>query len=194
MTESIDIPPTRICVIGAESTGKTTLCSDLARRYGVPFVPEFGRHYTEALPDAQRYTWQRHDFVVIAQAQNHIENDAMGWIRPLVICDTNSFVTSVFCEAYLGERDAEVDALAAGREYDLYVVCDPTTPFEQDLTTGLRRDGSQRTWMHERYLEYLAETHTPWLMAKGTRDERVELVVAVLTEQQAANSLAVLAD
>jgi len=83
---------------------RRTLCKDLAQRYGVPFVPEFGRHYTEALPDAQRYNWQRHDFVAIAQAQNRIENDAMSWIRPLVICDTNSFVTSVFCEAYLGER------------------------------------------------------------------------------------------
>lgn len=192
--ERIEVtPPVRVCVIGAESTGKTTLSSDLAERCGVPFVPEFGRHYTEALPDARRYTWTRHDFVVIAQAQNHIEDDAMQWVRPVLICDTNSFVTSVFCEAYLGARDAEVDALAHDRSYDLYVVCDLATPFAQDATTGLRKDGSQRSWMHERYLDHLESTGARYITARGSRSERVDVVMVELDElirTQQAHTLA----
>lgn len=35
----------RVCVVGAESTGTTTLCRDLARHYGCNWVPEYGRQY-----------------------------------------------------------------------------------------------------------------------------------------------------
>src|SRR5688500_1284330 len=87
--------PVRVCILGAESTGKTTLCASLAAHYGVPFVPEFGRWYTEAMPDPARYAWRHEDFVAIAEAQNRFEDDAAGWIWPVLICDTNSFVTAV---------------------------------------------------------------------------------------------------
>ena len=40
--------PLRVCVVGAESTGKTTLCERLAKHYGGDYVPEYGRTYTEA--------------------------------------------------------------------------------------------------------------------------------------------------
>ncbi len=64
-----DLVP-RICVLGAESTGKSTLCADLAERLGVDFVPEFGRFYTEAMPNPPRYTWTPRDFDLIAETHS----------------------------------------------------------------------------------------------------------------------------
>ena len=37
----------RVCLLGAESTGKTTLARALAERYGTVWNPEYGRPYTE---------------------------------------------------------------------------------------------------------------------------------------------------
>src|SRR5581483_9617149 len=37
----------RICLIGAESTGKTTLARALAEHYQTVWVPEYGREYSE---------------------------------------------------------------------------------------------------------------------------------------------------
>lgn len=37
----------RIVLIGAESTGKTTLCIELARHYNTVWVAEFGRELWE---------------------------------------------------------------------------------------------------------------------------------------------------
>lgn len=37
----------RICLVGAESTGKTTLAQMLAERYQTVWVPEYGREYSE---------------------------------------------------------------------------------------------------------------------------------------------------
>jgi HTH-type transcriptional regulator, transcriptional repressor of NAD biosynthesis genes len=169
--------PLRICVLGAESTGKTTLCADLAAHYGVPFVHEFGRWYTEAMPDPSRYTWSHEDFVTIARTQNRFEDDAARWVRPVLICDTNSFVTDVFEQAYLGESAAGLGDLWRDRTYDLLVITDPQTPFEQDTTTGLR-SADARAWMHRRYEEYAAQSESEWLLVSGNRDARVETVVA----------------
>ena len=38
----------RVCVVGAESSGTTTLASDLAAHYRTVWVPEFGREHFEA--------------------------------------------------------------------------------------------------------------------------------------------------
>lgn len=161
-------------VLGAESTGKTTLCSGLAGRLGVPFIPEFGRHYTEAMPRPSSYEWQEQDFIVIAATQNRFEDDAARWLDGPMVCDTNAFVTGVFCEAYTGSASEAVAALAAQRRYDLVLLCDPDTPFEQDSTTGLRRDGEQRRWMHEQYLSWAASQGSPWELMVGAAHERVE--------------------
>jgi nicotinamide riboside kinase len=92
-----------------------------------------------------------------------------------MICDTNAFVTAVFCEAFTGEPSPRVEELAVNRTYDLFLLCDPDTPFVQDTTTGLRHDGEHRTWMHERYVEHVAVSGTPWLLVTGPPAQRVEM-------------------
>jgi HTH-type transcriptional repressor of NAD biosynthesis genes len=138
----------RVCVIGAESTGKTTLARDLAGHYGVTFVPEFGRYYCEAMPVPTRYRWTTEDFRTIARVQSRFEDDAARWVGPVLVCDTNAFVTSVFHEAYLGRRDPCLEAEAAARRYDLFLLCGEETPFVQD-GTGLRHEGTRRARMQD---------------------------------------------
>ena len=53
----------RVVVIGAESTGTTTLAMALAEHYQTAWVPEFGRLYTEA---------RRHRGRVVAQRRIHL--------------------------------------------------------------------------------------------------------------------------
>jgi nicotinamide riboside kinase len=174
-----ELLPLTVCVLGAESTGKTTLCEQLAAHYGVPFIPEFGRWYTEAMPDPARYKWSHEDFITIASVQNRFEDDAARWLRPVIVCDTNSFVTSVFERAYLAERAKGIDELWQGRRYALLLLTDPHTPFEQDTTTGLRSADARR-WMHDRYLEYVRDNDAPWLLLTGSVEERTAASVAAI--------------
>jgi HTH-type transcriptional regulator, transcriptional repressor of NAD biosynthesis genes len=162
----------RVCVIGAESTGKTTLAMDLAEHYGVGFVGEFGRYYTEAMPEPARYRWQTADFRLIARAQAALEDDAARWTPAPLICDTNPFVTAVFHEAYLGRPDPDLEMAARARPYHLFVLCDLETPFEQDHT-GLRHEGERRTWMHQRCRDYVESHGAAVVHAAGSREDRL---------------------
>ena len=54
----------RVCVVGAESSGTTTLAAALAAHYNTVWVPEYGRAYYEAKirrPDAG--AWRSEEFV-----------------------------------------------------------------------------------------------------------------------------------
>jgi len=56
----------RVCAIGAESTGTTTLAADLAQRLGTVWVREYGREYSVEKFDRGEDSWTTDEFVAIA--------------------------------------------------------------------------------------------------------------------------------
>lgn len=170
----------RVCVAGAESTGKTTLCGDLAERFEIPFVPEFGRYFCEAMAEPTRYTWSHEDFETIARTQTRFERDTAEWVGALVLCDTTPHTTSVFEQAYLGRRSDAVSAIAEACWYDLVILTDVGTPFQPDDGTGLR-DESARDWMHEETRRW-ATRQGAVLAVSGSRAERLEQAAAAIDE------------
>ena len=62
----------RVLLLGAESTGKTTLARSLAEHYGTVWNPEYGHVYSWFRePDAGDWkTWRTPEFVQIAKLQN----------------------------------------------------------------------------------------------------------------------------
>lgn len=174
--------PALVCVLGAESTGKTTLARDLAVRLDVPWIPEYGRLFTDELPDPLAHVWKERDFVAIAERQDALEDAALATgDAAVVVCDTSSFVTGVFCEEYTGSRSHRVEELAGARSYDVLVITDPATPFRQD-GTGLRVDGARRERMHARYVAYAEASGTPILRVAGSPQERLDQAAGGIEE------------
>ena len=60
----------KIVIIGPESTGKSTLCKQLAAYYQTLWVPEFAREYLLALKT--QYTFE--DLLIIARGQTALED------------------------------------------------------------------------------------------------------------------------
>jgi HTH-type transcriptional regulator, transcriptional repressor of NAD biosynthesis genes len=165
----------RIVVLGAESTGTTTLCQDLSVHYGCPWVPEYGRTYCERRPGPIR--WRTADFIHIASGQLTDEDTAARACGPLLICDTDALATSVWHERYLGHRSAAVERLAADRRYALHILTADDIPFVQDGT----RDGEHiRGWMTQRLREVLAASGRGWLEVRGSRAERLDAAVRAI--------------
>ncbi len=170
-----DTPVKRVVLIGAESTGKTTLAQALAQRWDTEWVAEYGReHWEDKLRRRtsleQALSWSSDEFVDIAREQQARENTAALRARRVLFADTNAFATGTWHERYYGRRDSRVDAIGAQDRPDLYLLTAPDVPFVQD---GVRDGEHIRHWMHQRFVEQLAERPTPVVLIDGAYAERV---------------------
>ena len=169
----------RICLVGAESTGKTTLARLLAERHGTEWVREFGRDYTvDKISAGTNEQWNTRDFIAIAETQQHIEDETARRSGPLLFCDTDAFATAVWHERYTGRRSAEVEAIGRRHRYDLYVLAGTDAPYEAD---GVREGREIREWMHRRFAEQLALRPDPWMLVTGGVAERIDAIDARIT-------------
>jgi NadR type nicotinamide-nucleotide adenylyltransferase len=163
----------RVCVLGAESTGKSTLAEALARRFRTVWNPEYGRPYTE-LGRPPGSPWTSWEFTHIARIHCWYEDFLASLARNVLFSDTDAFTTAVFHGVYLGSPATGFPDLVA-RPYDLFVVCGLDVPWRGD---GIREFEAQRLWMHERYLERARSSGSPWLLAEGSHEGRLAAVAA----------------
>jgi HTH-type transcriptional regulator, transcriptional repressor of NAD biosynthesis genes len=165
----------RVCLLGAESTGKTTLARRLAERYVTLWNPEYGRPYTQ-LGRPEGAAWTSWEFTHIARIHSWYEDFLAGYANRVLFSDTDAFTTALFHEVYLGTPAVGFEDLVA-RSYDLFVVCGLDVPWRHD---GIREFEEQRRWMHEHYLERARTSGRPWLVVEGPLDERLRAAGAAV--------------
>jgi len=175
----------RVVVLGAESTGTTTLTRALAERYRTVWAPEYGRHYAEGKYASPDRTWRTDEFAHIAEIQHAgVERLARSADR-VIFSDTDALATAIWHERYVGSRAPEVEAFAAAHRPDLYLLTGDEIPFEQD---GLRDGEHLRHWMHGRFEQVLAVQPVPYAVLRGPHGERIreagELVDALLQKEK----------
>jgi NadR type nicotinamide-nucleotide adenylyltransferase len=160
----------RVCVVGAESTGTTTLARDLAERLQTVWVPEYGREYCEPKFARGEATWHSDELVHIATEQTRREDLASRQANRVLVCDTNAFATVLWHRRYVGRDDPRVQAIAARAQCDLYLLTGDEIAFVQD---GLRDGEAIRHQMHGWFEEALAGQATPWLLVTGSPSDRL---------------------
>jgi HTH-type transcriptional repressor of NAD biosynthesis genes len=166
----------RVCIVGAESTGKTTLAQNVSEHYQTNWVPEYGREYCVEKWKNGIITedWTSEEFVSIAAEQSHREDQLARSANKVLICDTDPFATTIWHERYLHRCSTEVEKIANSRRYDLYILTGDEVPFVQD---GLRDGEHIRHWMHNRFIDALTETKRPWILVSGSLPERIALTI-----------------
>ena len=161
----------RVAIVGAESTGTTTLARALAEAYGTFWVPEYGREYwMEKVRRSEEGDWTEDEFVHIAEEQNRREDLAAREANRVLFCDTDAFATSLWFERYLGARSSRVEAVSKGRRYGLTLLTGAEIPFVQD---GWRDGEAIREGMHRRFVERLTEERRPYVLLEGSPEVRL---------------------
>ena len=166
----------RVCLLGAESTGTTTMAERLAERFGTSWVPEYGREYS--LPkDLRGDIWTTADFVHVAQQQQALEDLVAREADRILFCDTDALATALWHEHYLGRPSPEVEAIARSRTYDLTFLTAADFPWVQD---GSRNSDAARQRMQRRLEAELAERYEPVIELRGSIDERLATAAAAI--------------
>lgn len=180
----------RVVVVGAESTGTTTLSMDLHRALSergggwkrTRWVAEYGREYSADLQARQRiqnlshlpsdFPWNEADFREICRVQREREDAAALDGSPVLVCDTDGLATCLWQERYMGAASSWVEAFArtlAPRA--LYLLTSHEgVEFEDD---GLRDQPHLRPGMTARFREVLARGSVPWFELRGDRSRRL---------------------
>lgn len=183
----------RIVVLGAESTGTTTMARALADHYRLRggvwaqtrYVAEYGREFSEQKLAALRTRWPRaqwedvafttDDFPLIAAAQNAKEEAAARTGSPVLFCDTDSFATTVWHERYIGGRNPRVEETADRVAHHLWLLTDHEgVAFEDD---GLRDGEELRPWMTDRFRAELTRTGRRFVELTGPHRQRLDTAV-----------------
>jgi NadR type nicotinamide-nucleotide adenylyltransferase len=164
----------RICFLGGESSGKSTLAEDLAVAFQTCHVPEFGRELWEE----KRGILCLEDMLHIAETQVRREEQMVLSADRYLFCDTSPLTTLFYSQHLFRQADPELERLAQ-REYDLTILCAPDFPFVQD---GTRQPETFRTYQHDWYLRELERRKIRYHLVTGSVQERIRQISAVLEE------------
>src|SRR5665213_2069267 len=118
----------KVAILGAESTGKTTLAKQLASHYESIFVPEFAREYIEDLK--RPYTLD--DIETIAKQHYKNEQDAMIKANRILFTDTELIISKVWCEEKFKTVPDWIAEHLPTQRYDLYILTANDIPWEND--------------------------------------------------------------
>lgn len=193
----------RVVVIGAESTGTSTIAGLLAGHYRLRdgvwartrCVAEVGRDYTKTKwqrarsaaaaagrpePALEELEWTATDFDAVAAEQTRRENAAAAAGSPLVVCDTDAFATFVWERRYLGGRARGLQpwATIGLPRHDVYLLTSHEgVPWHDD---GLREgDLTVRAAMTGWFAGALTAAGHSWVLLTGGIEDRLALAVRV---------------
>lgn len=166
----------RIAILGAESTGKSTLAGALAARYGTIWVREYLREFVET---EARVPFEQ-DQLGIAQTQLAREEAAEPLAQRFLFCDTTALMTAVYSGVYWGRVDPQLEALAQHHDYALTLVAAPDGPWIPD---GLQRESEAvRLEVHQALVERLARQGIAYTLLEGGLDQRVARAAGLLEQ------------
>ena len=166
----------RIVVIGPESTGKSTLCQQLAEHYKTVWCPEFAREYL--LENGMNYSFD--DLLKIAHGQLELE-DTMQILAKnnLYFIDTDMYVMKVWCEVAFEQCHTWILKQIAQRKYDFYLLCNVDLPWQAD---ELREypDLHFRKKLFHIYKDIVVNSNTMWAEISGTDIQRLQMATGII--------------
>lgn len=118
----------RIAIVGAESTGKTTLAQKLAERFKTSWTPEFARAYL----DEKGSDCAIEDIDLIAKGQLRTEEERVREANKILFCDTDLMTTSIWSEYLFGECPAWIEEESRKQKYDLTLLMNIDIPWVED--------------------------------------------------------------
>lgn len=153
----------KVCLLGAESTGKSTLAQALAKAL------RSRGYWAQATPEALRSFCDRHrrlplavDEPIILEAQQRAERvlESQDLAAKFLVCDSSPLLTAFTSRWYFGDESL----LKAGFQHQLsYLHCylsEPSLRWEPD---GIQREGPQvRTRFHNDLKRFLDQHQIPY--------------------------------
>lgn len=163
--------PQRVCLLGAECTGKTTLARALAQHFGGLWVPAYLRMFCDLQGRAPAA--QEQSMVMRAQLEQEEQVMAQAVLagNSYVFCDTAPLLTATYSDCYFADQSLYDAAHALHGSYALTLLLAP------DMT-WLPHDGDQaRATVHTLLRHQLQSMRYPCIEVTGLGESRLQAAV-----------------
>lgn len=176
--------PFVVVLLGAESTGKTTLAHEIgaslqARGERVAVIGEALREFC----DEHGRTPRRDEQAAIAAEQSR-RIEAASTLADAVVADTSALMIAVYSDFVFSDRSLYADAEAAQQRYALTLVTALDLPWQAD---GLQRDGEHvRAPVDSLVRAALRRAGVDFATVGGSGGERLANALAAIDERRAA--------
>ncbi|HQR94461.1 MAG: ATPase [Bacteroidetes bacterium 24-39-8] len=173
----------KVVVIGPESTGKSSLCAELAEHFSAKWCPEYAREHLTVHGKAYSYD----DLLTIAQKQlaqeDRFTNEALNNDQELLFIDTDMYVMKVWCEYVFQKCHHYILEQITQRQYDLYLLCDTDLPWVQDELREYPADGPRKE-LFQIYKDLLINQSIPFVIINGNYQERLQEAIEAVEQLQ----------
>jgi NadR type nicotinamide-nucleotide adenylyltransferase len=170
---------TSVVLVGAESSGKSTLAEALAKEYNTVWMPEYGRVYWLEHQSGRQLTVGQLSEIAVG----HAEREEALWKQSnkYLFVDTGAVTTAVFSRYYHGETSHIIESPLASNSitrYDLHVLCDIDIPYADTWD----REGAEQRKIFQKMIEKdLIRRRIPFVRLSGTTlEERISKVKLIL--------------
>jgi len=163
-----------IALVGPESTGKTTLCQQLADHYNGVAVPEFAR----GLLEKTNGKYSESDLPNIARGQVQFERDAIRNGTFPIFCDTDAVVVMVWNEFKYRKQSFELETIFRQQIPRKYLLTYPDLPWQDD---PLRENPNDLMAIFELYVSTLNRLQVEYSIVRGVGPTRLENALDALS-------------
>jgi HTH-type transcriptional regulator, transcriptional repressor of NAD biosynthesis genes len=167
----------KVVLLGAPSTGKSTLSAKLAEHFTTTHMPEYGREYWESNNIQRRLTLEQLLEIAITHREREIE--LAHTANRYFFVDTNAITTEIFSYYYHGDALPRLRELSneTSERYDLVILCGDDIPYDD---TEDRSGETNRSEFQKATLDVLNSRGIKYHLVTGSIQERINQVSRIL--------------
>ena len=166
----------KVCIVGTESCGKTTLIKNLAKYYNTSYVEEAGRFVCEDAGGIDNMT--PNDYFDILFRHKELERMKLKNANKVLLIDTDSLITLFFYKLgyentseYNEKFELIAEYISQLNNYDLYLFLEPDVDFIDD---GYRLVDANREENSNKIKKLLDKNNINYYCISGNYQQRYE--------------------
>lgn len=164
----------KVCLLGTESTGKSTLAQKLAEYFGVDYVSEVGRELVE---NSNECTIKDLHSIAEGHAYQILQKEKL--LQKLLFIDTDITITKSYSKSLFNHDLIVEDWVLLANDCDLYLYLENDVPFVQD---GTRLSLEERNRLNVSHKNELKNSSINYNIIEGNWDKRFADSIKIIEE------------
>lgn len=173
-----------VCIVGGESSGKTTLVHKLANHFGASYALEMGRLYVINELGGTEIGLQYSDYPLIAAQHYQAVVDAKASATsPITLIDTDFVTTQAFCKTYEGRPHPLLDGFIDSVRLDYTLMLSANVAWVADGMRSLGLDTKRAAFENTLLTLYQKHHIRPYLIDDKDYHQRYQTAVNFINTQ-----------